>query len=568
MGIILLAGIVYGCSRIHADTYVENAAFEYRDVYLPVFNDKEFSDLHLHNLDDDWGIWGHNLKTVLPENPSKTVFASIDGDQIDDQFCFSSKKLYEYICHYIDDNYGRNDSIRFAIMPNDNEIACLCEECVALGNTEGNATPAVYNMVAKLANKYPNHTFFTSHYLTTSKQPVKKLPANSGVLVSAMEYPLYAKATGKEETFKNMLNSWKGKADKVYIWDYINNFDDYFTPFPVFNVMQQRLRTYRDAGVDGVFLNGSGTDYSSFSRLKKAVLSHMLIDPDVDWKELLRKYSKEYYPLAGDDIANFIIAQEDMVAANGKALPLYEGVEVANQVYLPKEAFIRFYNKLQDHKHVAKGSEKEELETLAEALSLTVMELKRIEGAFDEDEHLIRRLKRLPPKEIEVYNEGCWTIKQYLEDYNYMKNHALQVGAQNLLKGVKLTPKVALDEDYNDISVITDGLLGIPSNYHSGNMISSANPSLDIAIPRQPGMNKVRVWMVFHPAFHIGLPSDVILKVGNQEVARKTPGRPQGNSGHSFVEFENIPAAGEILVSLVKDPEQKTMAVDEIEGFQ
>lgn len=561
-------GAGYGCSHIHADNHVDGAAFEYRDIYLPVFNQNEFADLKLNNLDDDWGIWGHNLKTVLPEDPSVTVFATIDGGQDEEQFCFTSKKLFEYISNYIDDNYGRGDSIRFAIIPNDNEIACLCERCVAIGNTEGNATPAVYDMVNRLATKYPSHTFFTSHYLTTSQLPTKKLPANTGVLVSAMEYPLHAVPTAKEEQFKKMLNSWQGKTERVYVWDYINNFDDYFTPFPVFNVMQQRLRTYRDAGVDGVFLNGSGTDYSTFSRLKKAVLSQMLIDPDLDWKALLKELSSQYYPVAGEDIANFIILQEDMIANNGKALPLYEGVEAARNIYLPKQEFIKFYNKINDHKRVAKGDEKAELETMAEALSLSVMELRRMDGKLDDDEHLTRRLKRLPGKKIEVYNEGCWTIAQYLEDYEYMKKNARETKGKNILKGVKLVPKVELDPDYPDIGIVTDGLLGIPSNYHSGNMISSANPSLDIAIPRQAGLGRLRVWMVFHPAFHIGLPQEVVLKVGDRRVASKTPARPQGHSGHTYVDFENIPQDGEIVVSLVKNPDIRTMAIDEIEGFE
>lgn len=556
-----------GCARLQADTHVEGEAFEYREIYLPLHSERDFQEHELNNLDTDWGIWGHNLKNVLPKDPSITVFATIDGDQDEDQFCFTSKKLFQYISDFIDNNYAPHDSIKFAIIPNDNEIACLCETCVEVGNTEGNATPAVYDMVEKLAKKYPTHTFFTSHYLTTAELPTKKLPANTGVLVSAMEYPLRAVGSPGEEKFKKMLTSWQGKTDKVYVWDYINNFDDYFTPFPVFTVMQRRLQTYRDAGVDGVFLNGSGTDYSSFSRLKKAVLAKMLINPDIDWKTELRETAKSYYPVAGEDIANFMIAQEDMVAANGKELPLYEGVEKARTIYLPTREFVEFYNKLQDQKKVATGQEKKELETLAEALSLTVIELKRIDGHTDVDGHLRRRLHRLAPKEIEVYNEGCWAIEKYLSDYEYMLDHK-EKSADNMLKGVTLVPITELDPDYPDISLVTDGLLGIPSNYHNGNLISSANPAFTVAIPRQPEMNRLQVWLVYNPAFKIGLPTEVKLNVGGTTVATKVPAKPTNHSGHSMVEFTDIPAEGEIQLSLVKDPEVKTMAIDEIEAYR
>lgn len=563
---LLIVAAIYSCDQLRANTKVEDAAFEYREIYLPLTSKSDFQDYELNNLDVDWGIWGHNMSNVVPDDASITIYAKVNGNTEEDQYCFSSNKLFEYYCNYIDDNFGRHDSLRFAVIPNDNVIACLCEKCVAAGNTKGNATPAVANFVEKLAHKYPNHTFFTSHYLTTEKLPSRKLPANTGVMISAMQYPLAAGATNGEEKFKNILNSWQGKTDKLYIWDYISNFDDYFTPFPVFNVMQRRLKTYRDAGVHGIFLNGSGTDYSTFARLKKAVLSQLLINPDQDWKELLQKYSSEYYPVAGKDIADFIIRQEEMVAAHGKALPMYDGVETARKLYLPEREFVDFYNKIQSHKKVATGWEKQDLETMAEALSLTLMELKRINGKKDDDGHLVRRLKRLAPKGIEIYNEGCWTIRHYLENYEFMEAHAKEVEGKNLLKGVTLQARTPLDEDYSDITIVTNGMLGIPSNYHSGNLISSADPALDIAVPRVEGMKKVKVWLSYNPGFKIGLPQEIWLMSGGQKIASQVPPRPKGDTGHAMVEFD-VPAQGDIVLSFRKNPDVKTFAVEEVEGF-
>lgn len=565
---VLATVFIYSCGQTQAgNNVVEGAAFEYRDIYLPSVSQKEDQQLELNNLDDDWGIWGHNMSVVLPEDPSLTVYAKVHGNTEEEQYCFTSPKLFKYFCDFIDNNYGRDDSVRFAVVPNDNTIACLCEKCVAIGNTNGNATPAVFDFVTKLANKYPTHTFFTSHYLTTEQLPKHKLPPNSGVLISAMQYPLAAGSTGKEESFNKILESWQGKADKVYVWDYINNFDDYFTPFPVFNVMQHRLRNYRDLGVHGVFLNGSGTDYSTFSRLKKAVLAQMMINPDIDWKETLRQYAREYYPVAGEDIADFIIAQENMVARHGKPLPMYDGIEAARRLYLPDREFIDFYNKIQAHKKVATGWEKEELETMAEALSLTALELRRSKGRVDdEDGHLQRRLRRLPPKGIEIYNEGCWTIQSYLDNYAALLEEYRATEGKNMLKGVKLQAKTPLDEDYTDISIITNGLLGIPSNYHSGNLISSADPALDIAVPNVPGMKRLKVWLSYNPGFKIGLPQEVWLMAGGQKIAAKEPSRPKGESGHTFLEFD-VPQSGDVVLSFRKNPDVKTFAIDEIEGF-
>lgn len=562
--ILLLITVITGCNA-DAKTEVEGA-FEYRDIYLPDYRKAANEHLYLNTLEEDWGIWGHNLSLVLPEKPSHQVYAEVRGARDDDQFCFTSDKLFGYISDYIDNNYSAEDSVRFAILPKDNSIVCLCSECVKIGNTKGNASPAVTKMIERLAKKYPSHMFFTSHYSTTSTPPTRKLPENAGVIISAMDYPLSTAETPQEAKFMDVIAQWNDKANKIYIWDYVNNFDDYLTPFPVFSVMQRRLQKYRDAGVDGVFMNGSGPDYSTFGRLKKAVLAELLINPDADWKSLLISKAKQFYPTAGTDISNFMIAQENMVTENGKKLPLYEGVTVARKTYLPEEEFVSFYNTLVEREANARGLEKENLEKILGGLSYTMLELNRINGTPGNPGELIERLEVLPARDVNVYSESSWYIPKYIKSYNTMVAHAEEVGNTNLLKGVKLKPRTPLDEDYSDISIVTDGLLGIPGNYHNGNLITSASPSFSIEIPRQPGMKKIRVWLVYNPGVKIDLPEYAFVKVNGAQRAPKEPKKPEGKVGHSYLEFD-VGDHGEIVLTLVKDPEVKTMAIDEIEGF-
>lgn len=558
LGILLS---VFSCSSAEQNTGI----FEFKDIYLPDHNSEANKALNLDNIDDDWGIWGHNLEVVLPDNPSGQVFAKIEGGVKKDQFCFSSGKLYDYIVDYIHNNYSFSGPKNFAILPNDNTIVCECIECVRLGNTEGNAAPAVFNMIEKLSKKFPEHQFFTSYYLTTQALPKKKMPENSGVIISAIDFPRTAGENPKEAEFIQLIEDWKSKTENIYIWDYINNFDDYFTPSPIFSVMQRRLKLYRDAGVNGIFLNGSGEDYSVMHKLKKAVLADLLNNPDTDWREALRKYTLEKFPVSGNDIADFMIAQEDMIIENGKAIPMYDGVPTAVKTYLPEKEFVEFYNKMINHKHNAQGKEKERIELMTDAMSLTLLELKRINGDVERTEKLKERLGRLPQHDKDVYNEGCWSVTQYLNQYNFMENVAQESNATNLLKGVQLVPLNALDEDYPDISIVTDGLLGIPSNYHDGNLISSADPALSISIPRQPGMKTLRVWMVYNPGFKIGLPEEVYVTLGGLKGQRKVPDKPE-NGGHTYLDFD-VSGGGDIVLTLQKNPDIKTMAIDEIQAF-
>lgn len=553
-----------GCGSMHAEHNGE--AFEYRDIYLPEYNEKSNSALDLQTIDESWGIWGHNLSTVLPDDPSKQVYAHVGGATEYDQFCFSSPRLFEYICDYIRDNYTFEDSVKFAILPNDNDIVCLCTECKRIGNTKGNASPAVDRLIEKLCKKYPEHTFFTSYYSTTSDVPKSPMPVNSGVLVSAMDYPLAPGETQKEKDFMALLKKWDAVAPDIYIWDYVNNFDDYFTPFPVFTVMQRRLKNYRDAGVTGIFLNGSGQDYSVFSRLKKAVLAEMLINPDIDWKATLKQKAADLYPVAGDDIVDFMIKQEDMVASGGKPLPMYEGVEKALQIYLPEKEFVDFYAKLLRHKDRASGQEREDLIQMTEAMALTALEIKRINGDFTDTEPLKANLKKLIGKDMEYYNEGCWKIGKYITQYESMEEDAAATASTNLLKGATLKARTPLDEDYPDISILTDGRFGISSNYHNGLLLNSPDPQMVIDIPSKPGMKTLKVSLIYNPGFKIGLPEEVYVTVDGVRKPSKVPSRPDEGPGHCFLEFD-VAGGSDILLTLKKNPDIKTIALDEIQGF-
>lgn len=542
-------------------------AFEYREIYLPSTNPDDLKELGLNSVDDDWGIWGHNLSNVLPDKPSLSVYSRHDGSIDRHQFCFSSDRLYEYIVDYIDNNYRRTDSINFAILPNDNDIVCRCTECIRAGNTSRNASPAVLRLIEKLCKKFPNHTFFTSYYATTRSLPAFRLPANAGVLVSAIEYPLGASETPQEERFATLLKQWQKKSENVYVWDYVNNFDDYFTPFPILNVMQRRLKLYKDAGVDGVFLNGSGTDYSTFSHLHKVVLAKMMIDPEIDWKEELRKAALDYYPTAGADIADYIIAQEDFAATTGLPLPLYEGVQNSLKSHLQAAPTREFYSKIEKHIDTAGGVERERLYDLQSALSYTILELNRIEGKLEGSEFLLENLDKFPRRHIEYYNEAYWPIAKYIGDYEVLLSNFYESNDANLLKGTTLKALTPLDDDYNDISILTDGRLGIPSNYHNGLLISSADPALTIEIPRKPEMKTLKIWMAYNPAYRIGLPAELTLMVGGRELTA-FPNKISRDTGHSVLEFRLPDVRGDVMrLRFLKDPEVRSFAIEEIQAF-
>ena len=502
-----------GCSL----SFMNCHAFEYKDVYLPEGTDSiTAKKLNLNRVEYDWALWGHNLHQILGKDIPENVFAMVEGERNDEQLCFSSQYLYNKICHYIDDNFTKKDSLRFVIMPYDNGISCQCPICKARGNTAKNATPAVTALIRKLCKAYQNHTFFTSYYMSTAFLPTKELPENAGVIISAIDWPMRSVHSSKEEKFKETINAWSSLTKHVYVWDYINNFDDYVTPFPCLSAMSERIRYYQRAKVDGVFLNGSGTDKSAMSDIKTYVLASLLNNPQIEWQDACREYLNDNYPVSSSILYDYVVDLEKSYVEKQRAIQLYAGVKTAIREYLDAERFKRFYDEISKAATKASGAEKTKLKELVMMLSVTRMEIARIECApqlFVSDVDTEFRL-----------SESGWLLKDYLTDYKMILDRFKKFDVLNIkLKAVSL-----LDEDYSDLRPLTDGVDALPSNYHCGWVLFTLG-NIDFKVEDLTegsfaGIDKqLRIQILESRRHHFSLPKLIEIYSGNELVASAKP---------------------------------------------
>lgn len=456
-------------------------AFGYQSVYSPAGLDPDKTGvIGLDDFDNSWGIWGHNLRKVLGENAEK-VYAVIDGKTDASQLCFSSPQMYRLLESYIAENFGEKGNFRFVIAPDDTPYACTCPSCTALGNTPKNATPAVTQLITRLAGRFAGHTFFTTSYLSTQQVPEKPLPANAGVIVSAIDLPL-RKMDGKnpeEKKFATRLQQWKEVTKNLYIWDYINNFDDYLTPFPVLNIARERLQFFKRQGVGGVFFNGSGYSYSSFDEMRTFVLSALLINPELPVDDLTARFFNQEYPVAKKWLHDYY-SELETSAQSGKRLGIYAGVAEAEKAYLHPDRFIKFYDEMGDFVSSAKGMERKNLHALQTALTFTRMELGREHGSgaygcidrngnsfqpAPQAHDWLAQLKEYKAfKGMECYNESSDEIGNYIKEW---EEHIL---ASDLKKDLFLgiTPSVVPSAYTDSMKKLTDGTHGLPGNYHCG----------------------------------------------------------------------------------------------------
>lgn len=456
-------------------------AFDYQSIYSPAGLNSDYTGvMGLNNFDDSWGIWGHNLRKVLGDNTDK-VYATIHGKTDDSQLCFSSPEMYTQIEDYIVNNFGEKGNSRFVIAPDDNPYACTCASCTALGNSEKNATPAVTELVLRLAQRFPRHFFFTTSYLSTQQATDKQLPANAGVMVSAIDFPLrriYSK-DAQEKKFAQQLENWKKVTKNIYIWDYINNFDDYLTPFPILKIARQRLQFFKKNGASGIFFNGSGYSYSSFDEMRTFVLSALLINPEQVVDDLIRNYFNQEYPVSKKWLSDYYIDLENS-AQSGKKLGLYAGIRESEGAYLNPEKFIKFYDEMGDFVSDAKGKERKKLHELQTALSFTRLEMGR-DHSYDAYGYAKRNGKEIQTvpqarkwvtqlKEhkafsgMEYYNESANEIDYYIKEWEqYILASDIK---KDLFLGI--TPSSTPKTNKNSLKRLTDGTHGLPDNYHCG----------------------------------------------------------------------------------------------------
>ena len=476
-------------------------AFDYQSIYSPSGLNPDYTGvMGLNNFDDSWGIWGHNLRKVLGDNVDK-VYATIHGKTDDSQLCFSSEEMYRQIESYIVDNIGEKGSSRFVIAPDDTPYACTCASCTAMGNTEKNATPAVTELLLRLSQRFPKHSFFTISYLSTKQVTDKQLPSNAGIIVSAIDFPL-RRIDGKnaqEKKFMQQLNQWKKVTKNIYIWDYINNFDDYLTPFPILKIAQQRLRFFKQNGASGIFFNGSGYSYSSFDAMRTFALSALLINPELPVEELVRDYFNHEYPLSKKWLYDYYINLENSVQS-GKKLGIYAGIAELEQSFLNPEKFIKFYDEMGDYVSDAKGKERKKLHELQTALSYTRLEMGR-NHSYDPYGYAQRNGKQIQPtpqvrkwltqlKEhhaftgMEYYNESADEIDYYIKEWEqYILASDIK---KNLFLGIMPSSTPPTDKD--GLKRLTDSTHGLPGNYHCG-WTTLPKEKYEISLPVK-GINK------------------------------------------------------------------------------
>lgn len=474
-------------STILMTTECKTFDFSYREPFYPTNLRSGYSRRNANqSVDLDWGLWGHNLYQVIKDQNNPAYYAQVNGKTTKDQLRFTSDVLFSDTEEFILDNFGEGDKqmVRFVIAPMDNTIVSLDKESVSLGNTSSDGTPALAYFVRKLALRFPNHRFYTIAYLSTKQPPKEVFPPNVGVLISSVDLPkgVITKDNSKVvNEFIQLIKSWESKVSEIILWDYINNYDDYFSPLSNLYSIKANLDTYKALGIDGVFLNGSGYEYSVFEDVRTFVLTALLKDKDADIDGLVSSYLNKFFPETSEILRRFLLEGEQRFISGKVLWPMYGSMRNNLDTHLDYQQVQALYKSLAMVVSTVENTERERIHQILAALSYTLLQgnyelyvesLSSGHPVHFRRENTREWLSALKSARVysnmRLYKEFPGELEQYIRywETNLMDNSV------NFLSGKKIAITEVGKSEMSPY-MLTDGLEGFGYDYHHGWWIGS-----------------------------------------------------------------------------------------------
>jgi len=563
-------------------------AFNYREPYLKSNLIEDYDVIiNTNTVEKDWGIWGHQLFNLVNKNPKNAYYSFVDGELNKNQLCFSNPDLFSFLQNYIIDNFGEKDNYKqnFVISPADNGFVCTCNSCVRLGNSKGNASFSVIALVNKLAKRFPNHTFFTIDYISVKTPPSTPMPKNTGIIISSIDIPRKVKLdlnNGYVKEFESKVNNWNKVCSTVYVWDYISNFDDYLTPFATLSICKTNFNFYKKLNVSGVFANGAGYDYSTFNAVHTYVIAALMQDPTLEINQLVTNYCDFYYGKSGHIVADYIIELEKAMQTENFKLDLYNGVKKMTGTYLNKTAFFEFYNLINDVKDIENEENSARLKQLYTALTYSAMQI-QLANKFDEEfgfatlenekiqirEDFNNKYSILSEQfklnDIFITREREGNVSNYLKD---VQQTILQIKYQpNLLNQKTLKITSELDEDYTDVSLLTDKIPGLVTNYHNAwLLVSTADLTANINSLNEGGMFHFKFNFLLDERLKMRAPDKIEVFINNKIAATIEPEKRISENAEriSLRTTVSLRQNDQLKIKIYRDKTYKKFACDEI----
>ncbi|MGO8705799.1 MAG: DUF4838 domain-containing protein [Candidatus Brocadiia bacterium] len=341
-------------------------ALEYRDPYFAGSVEGEWharnkSNSHFARLEDIHGYkvvyshFVHTFDSLLPVakyfDSHPEYFSEVDGRRISDrtQLCLTNPDVLKISISSIQRWLKEEPKASIvSVSQNDWRNPCQCGKCKAIDEYEGSHSGTLIRFVNEIAealeHEFPHVAVDTLAYQYTRKPPRHVRPRKNVIvrlcsIECCFAHPLEkchseVGAYGPDRSrtwvkggFSDDLEAWSKVCDRLYVWDYVTNFQHYVQPFPNFKVLQANIRYFVKHHVKGIFEEGNNSakgESSECDQMRQYVLAKLLWNPDYDVEVAVNEFMTAYYGMAAAAMRRYYDLIHKQVEAPGVHMSIYD----------------------------------------------------------------------------------------------------------------------------------------------------------------------------------------------------------------------------------------------------
>lgn len=347
---------------VPADINIEyQPYFEYTETDTASSRDVEFSLANgqsggvYRDLSDEQGggveyigPFAHSLvtyycrpETYYAEHPE--YFALRNGERNQKQLCLTNPDtvdvVYNEVIALLEQEHAPAESMQIlSLTQHDNQEYCECENCAAIDEANGSHAGTMITFVntiaerVKATGKYDNIVFDTFAYQYTRKTPTKVVPREDVIVrLCSIEccfgHTLDNSDCDVNAAFMEDLTAWSKICDRIYIWDYVNNYSETCVIFPNFGVLQRNVQIFAENNVKGVYEEGNyyiDRCDAEFAEMRTYLLAQLLKDPYMDYNAEMNGYLEAVYGPGWQYIREFIDIMTKHAVTKYRHLGIYQ----------------------------------------------------------------------------------------------------------------------------------------------------------------------------------------------------------------------------------------------------
>ncbi len=261
--------------------------------------------------------------TYFEEHPE--YFALRDGKRTGDQLCLTNPDVLRIVTDEVlallKERHDPDADLQIiSLTQDDNNNYCTCEKCAALDAANHSQAGTMLTFVNSIADTvkaagYDNVALDTFAYQYTRTPPTDVTPRDNVIIrLCSIEccfgHTLDDPDCSENAAFMKDLKQWNTLCDRVYIWDYVNNYSETFLPFADFQVLQRNVQVFYENGAKGLYEEGNyymNSCNGEFYELRSYLLSKLMQNPYLDnYDELMTEYLVHVYGPGGTYLKQFI----------------------------------------------------------------------------------------------------------------------------------------------------------------------------------------------------------------------------------------------------------------------